>query len=55
MKHILALLLAAYSLHGMAAAEGVTSPDGKIKVESDTTAEEPAAENITVNFQGNLK
>ena len=29
--------------------------DGKIKVESDTTAEEPAAENITVNFQGNLK
>ena len=29
--------------------------DGKIKVESDTTAEEPAAENITVNFQGNPK
>ncbi|MCR5788462.1 MAG: BMP family ABC transporter substrate-binding protein [Lachnospiraceae bacterium] len=29
--------------------------DGSIEVSNDTSAEEPAAKNITVNFQGNIK
>ena len=29
--------------------------DGTITVSNDTSADEPAAENVTVNFQGNLK
>ncbi|MDE6468998.1 MAG: glycoside hydrolase family 97 N-terminal domain-containing protein, partial [Muribaculaceae bacterium] len=35
MKHILALLLAACSIHGLTAGESITSPDGRIKVEID--------------------
>lgn len=49
MKHILALLLAACSLHGITAAESITSPDGKIKVEIDCDAKGRPYYSVTKN------